>query len=89
MIFLESVLSVAAILALLLVDPFITLIMGTALGTGSVIYYFVMSPKFRRWGQRAIAIEADVIKWITQSLTTSCSPKLGTRKKCLRVSWAH
>ncbi len=83
MIFLESVLSVAAILALLLVDPFITLIMGTALGTGSVIYYFVMSPKFRWWGQRAIAIEADVIKWITQSLDNILFAKIGHKEEML------
>ena len=83
MIFLESVLSVAALLALLLVDPFVTLIMGAALGTGSAIYYFGMSPKFRRWGKLSIVIEADVIKWVTQSLDNILFAKIGHKEEML------
>jgi ATP-binding cassette, subfamily B, bacterial PglK len=83
MIFLESVLAFAAILALLLVDPFVTLIMGAALGTGSVIYYLTMAPKFRRWGHHAIVIEADVIKWITQSLDNILFAKIGHKEDML------
>ena len=42
-----------------------------------------MSPKFRWWGQRAIEIEADVIKWITQSLDNILFAKIGQKETML------
>ena len=57
----------SALTALLLIEPLVTLVMAGTLGVGAVVYYRLAAPRFRRWGQLAIAIEAEMIKWINQS----------------------
>ncbi len=83
MIFLESVLLIAALTALLLIEPGVTVTMACALGAASVLYYLVAAPRFRRWGELSIAIEADMIKWINQSFANISFAKLSGKEPLL------
>ena len=68
MVLLDGLLMLAAIILLLLVEPAITMIAAAILGTVAVGFYIVAAPRFRAWGQGGLTIEADLIKWINQSI---------------------
>ena len=68
MLGLELILSIAALLLLLVVEPIMTLIVGAFLIPGATLFYLVTAGYFRAWGQKSMEIEADEIRWITQAL---------------------
>ena len=66
---LEILLVTAAFSLLVIVEPKVTFATFLILGGFGMIYYFVASPVFQRWGQRSMALEGELIKWINQSLS--------------------
>ena len=73
---LEALLMVAAFILLLLVEPGVTLVMAAVLGSVGLLFYKVASPVFRRWGERALEYEGQLLKWINQSLASIRDVKL-------------
>lgn len=76
MVFLELFLLIAAVVTLLLIEPVLTLIMAGIMGSVSLVYFVIVAPYFRRWGQFRIAREADMIKCISQSFSNLTFAKL-------------
>jgi ATP-binding cassette subfamily C protein len=66
---LEIFLITAAFVLLVLVEPTVTVFTVFLLGGLGIIYYHIASPVFQRWGQRTMGLEAELIKWINQSLS--------------------
>ena len=65
---LEIFLMTAALGFLVLVEPTVTIATVFLLGGFGIIYYYIASPIFQRWGQRTMRLEGELIKWINQSL---------------------
>jgi ATP-binding cassette subfamily C protein len=63
----DILLSIAAFLILLLVEPKISLIFSLALIILGIIIFRFMAPYFRIWGERAFNIEGKMIKSINQA----------------------
>jgi len=64
---LDLLLMLAASVVLVAIEPIITLCVLITLGALGFAFHYLAAPMFRYWGERDMAIEGDLIRWIKQS----------------------
>ena len=65
----DIMLIIAAISLLIAFEPLITMIVVLFLAVVAFIYYRILSPIFRYWGEQSLILEGERNKWVLQSLS--------------------
>ncbi len=65
----DTMVMVAAILFLAIIEPEVTFAGGSFLAILALVYYKIFSPIFKNWGEKSMILEGGRNKWMLQSLS--------------------
>ena len=88
-IVLDSLLTIAAVIVMLIVEPIGTLLAGAVLGVALGAFYYISRHPMDVWGRQIEGLAADVYQWIDQALGAIKETKLLGSENYFRSQFAN